>query len=119
MRFGARLLASVLILTMYLPVAVVHADSDTLKITGLSGNEITGVADSFQVEVDSGSSPDPAYTGTVQFLSSDQTVSLADYVFTGPDAGVHTFRVTFGTTGLQSVTATDSIDPLITDTANT
>src|ERR1039457_6417338 len=46
MRLGARLLLSVLLLTMYLPVAVVQAtNGDTLVITGLSSTETVGVAD--------------------------------------------------------------------------
>ena len=46
MRLGARLLASLLIVTLYLPVGVVQADAgDAIAISGLSASETAGVAD--------------------------------------------------------------------------
>jgi hypothetical protein len=62
----------------------------------------------------------PGYTGTVTFTSSDSTATAAanstdtqtalssfSYTFTTADAGKHTFYFTFGTTGKQTLTATD------------
>ncbi len=50
-----------------------------------------------------------SYTGTVHFTSSDgQAILPADYTFLAGDNGVHTFSVTLGTPGSQTVTATDA-----------
>ncbi len=59
------------------------------------------------------------YTGTIHIASSDGAASLpSTYTFTSADQGSHTFSVTFGTTGNQSITATDSSTPAITGTAS-
>jgi hypothetical protein len=51
----------------------------------------------------------PGYAGTVHFTSSDAAASLpANYIFTAADNGVHTFPLTFGTAGSQTVTVTDT-----------
>jgi hypothetical protein len=58
------------------------------------------------------------YTGTVHFSSSDNLPILpGNYLFTsgpGLDNGVHTFAVTLNTTGSQSLTVTDTVNPAIT-----
>jgi hypothetical protein len=60
------------------------------------------------------------YTGTVSFTSSDTNATLpANYTFTANDRGVHTFQVTFQTTGSQTVTATDTATSSITGQAST
>jgi len=119
MRLGARLLLSVLLLTMYLPVAVVQAtNGDTLVITGLSSTETVGVADlSLTVTDQTAGSANTSYTGTIHFASTDLSAVLpADYTFTGLglDNGTQTFSVTFNTAGPQTVTATDTVDGTIT-----
>jgi hypothetical protein len=49
------------------------------------------------------------YTGTVHFTTSDsQATPPADYTFTAADNGVHTFTVILPSTGLQSITVTDT-----------
>src|SRR5262249_42614470 len=54
--------------------------------------------------------PDPSYTGTIHFTSSDAQASLpVDYTFTAADKGVHTFNATFDTAGAQSLTAADAV----------
>ncbi len=118
MRLAARLLASVLLLTLSLPMAIVQADTgDAIAISGLSGAETAGVVDSFTVTGKSGGSEDPTYTGTVTFTSSDPSALLPiPYTFDGSE-GHHVFSVTFKTAGPQSLTATD--DSSLTDTANT
>jgi hypothetical protein len=56
------------------------------------------------------------YTGTVHFSSSDSQATLpADYTFTASDHGSHLFSVTFGTTGRETLTATDTANSSITD----
>lgn len=52
------------------------------------------------------------YRGTVHFTSSDaQAVLPGDYAFTAGDAGSHSFSVTLNTTGVQTVTAQDTVKP--------
>jgi hypothetical protein len=62
------------------------------------------------------------YNGTVHFTSSDGGAALpSDYTFNGGDAGTHTFTngFTLNAAGSQSITATDTLSPTITGTANT
>src|SRR5262249_32483727 len=49
----------------------------------------------------------PGYRGTVHFSSTDPQATLpADYTFTAPDNGQHTFSgVVFGSAGSQTITA--------------
>lgn len=55
------------------------------------------------------------YAGKVHFTSSDTAAILpADYTFTVADAGQHTFAVTFKTSGIQTLTATDSASSTVT-----
>ena len=52
------------------------------------------------------------YTGTVTFSSSDVQAGLpANDTFTASDAGVHSFRATLKTAGVQSVTVNDTAVP--------
>jgi ELWxxDGT repeat protein len=54
-------------------------------------------------------------TGLKVFVSYDTSPPLiTDYTFTPPDAGRHIFSATFGTVGVQSLTATDTATPSIT-----
>ncbi len=118
MRIAARLLASVLLLTLSMPVALINADTgDAIAISGLSGTETAGTSDSFTVTGLTSGIEDPTYTGTVTFTSSDPSAVLPPpYMFDGSE-GHHVFSVTFQTAGVQSVTATD--DSSLTDSANT
>jgi hypothetical protein len=53
------------------------------------------------------------YRGMVRFTSSDpQAVLPSDYTFTAADNGVHTFTATLETAGSQSITATDTLNPV-------
>ncbi len=61
------------------------------------------------------------YTGTVRFATSDSGSGAsvpANYTFTGADAGVHTFSVTFVTAPSQTVSVTDTVNSSITGAAN-
>ena len=119
MRLGARLLASLLLVSLYLPLAVTvaSASTETIGITTLSSTETAGVEDTnVVVTAFADGIPDPTYTGTVTFTSSDPGALLPDpYTFNGADAGVHTFSVTFTHAGSRSLTVTD--DGSLTDTA--
>jgi hypothetical protein len=65
----------------------------------------------------------PTYTGTVQLTSSDSAATLngtalpATYTFMAVDHGIHVFWVTFGTTGSQTVTVTDTSNGALTGVA--
>ncbi|HLY13451.1 MAG TPA: Ig-like domain-containing protein [Candidatus Limnocylindrales bacterium] len=123
MRLAARLFASVLLLTLSLPVGAALADPGDTLVIGLSTTEVAGVVDhSLTVTAQLAGITDPLYAGTVTFSSSDSNpgASLpADYTFTVDDAGTHTFDLTLATAGLQSVTATDTGDSSITGSADT
>jgi hypothetical protein len=55
------------------------------------------------------------YTDTVHFTSSDPSATLpADYTFTSADAGMHSFQVTPGTAGTQSINVVDAQYPTLT-----
>jgi uncharacterized delta-60 repeat protein len=88
------------------------------SVTGLPSSTTAGVAQTITVTAegasgtvtaaDASGNPNPGYTGTVHFTSSDpQAVLPADYTFTAADQGVHTFTVTLKTVGNQSFNITD------------
>src|SRR5437899_9400205 len=60
----------------------------------------------------------PGYRGTVNFSSSDGSAMLpANYTFTATDAGQRSsFMATLNTLGLQSITATDTVNAGFTGT---
>jgi hypothetical protein len=59
--------------------------------------------------VDAAGNQSTAYTGTVQFSSTDLQAGLPNtYTFTAADNGSHTFSVTFKTLGPQTVTVMDT-----------
>jgi hypothetical protein len=69
--------------------------------------------------LDGSNNVDPGYTGTVHFTSTDARALLpADVNFTPADAGVKTFHVTLESPGLQTITATDTVDGTILGSAN-
>jgi uncharacterized delta-60 repeat protein len=78
-------------------------------VTGFPSDMAAGVAQTITVTAeDASGNPNPGYTGTVHFSSSDLQAGLpADYTFTAADQGVHTFTVTLKTAGFQSVSVTD------------
>jgi hypothetical protein len=70
--------------------------------------------------VDGGGNTVTGYTGTVHFSSTDGAVTLpANYTFAASDNGIHSFNVTFNTTGSQTVTATDANTGTISGTSGT
>jgi hypothetical protein len=90
----------------------------SLKATAPDSTAI-GVPVSVTVSaLDQNGNPQLNYTGTVHFTSSDSTASLpANYTFTAADNGQHTFAISLGKTGNQSITATDTGNASLTSTA--
>jgi hypothetical protein len=107
---------------------IAATDTTTSTITGSAALTITPAAEATQflvhlpehvvpgvpvnvtvVAADASKHIVKGYTGTVHFTSTDGAAALpSDYTFTAADHGKHTFKVTFGTTGAQSVTAADT-----------
>jgi hypothetical protein len=59
-----------------------------------------------------------SYLGTTHFTSSNAATVPGDYTFIAGDNGSHIFSATLNNTGNQSITATDTVTPTITGTAN-
>jgi len=97
-------------------ITVDPAATSTLVVNGFTSPTTAGVAHSVSVTAeDAYGNITPAYTGTVQFTSSDgQAVLPANYTFTAGDAGAHTFSATLKTAGTQSISATDTTTSSIT-----
>ncbi len=96
-------------------IQVSPAAASKLVISGLS-TAVVGTPQSFTVTAE-----DPygnvatSYTGTVSFASSDSKATLpGTYTFTTTDAGQKAFSVTFGTSGSQNLTVTDTTSSLST-----
>ncbi len=83
----------------------------TLTVAGFPNPQTVGVAGNITVTArDSFGNVATGYRGTVHFTSSDGAAVLpADYTFTAPDNGTHSFPVTLNTTGTRSITATDTV----------
>jgi hypothetical protein len=61
--------------------------------------------------------PGAIYLGTVHFTSSDSDAQLPlDYTFAPQDNGGRTFAASLDTVGIQSITATDTLDETLTST---
>jgi uncharacterized delta-60 repeat protein len=98
-------------------ITVGAAAASTLTVAGYPAT-IAGAANTFTVTLrDVYGNVATGYTGSVHFASSDsQAVLPANYMFTGNDAGTHTFSATFKTAGNQSLTATDTSSSSLTST---
>ncbi len=58
------------------------------------------------------------YRGTVHFTSTDPLAVLpADYTFTALDGGAHVFTNIFNTSGVQTITVTDTANPSLVGTS--
>ncbi|MEO8503276.1 MAG: Ig-like domain-containing protein [Acidobacteriota bacterium] len=90
------------------------------QVTPATATPTAGTA--FNVTVtaqDQGNVTYTAYSGTVHFTSTDaQAVLPGDYTFVGGDSGVHVFSVTLKTSGSESITVVDTLNAIITGTAN-
>ena len=91
--------------------------SDLLSVTGIPTGGVAGTSESFTVTALSpNGGTDTSYVGTIQFSSTDSQLVLPNYTFTAANAGTHTFSVTFKTAGVQSITATDTVNANIIGT---
>jgi hypothetical protein len=95
-------------LAVGLPPSLAAGSSASLSVSAFDtfGNLVTG------------------YAGTIHFTTSDTSPSVAlpsNYTFVAGDAGSHTFTngVTLATAGTQTVTATDTVNAIITGGAST
>ena len=100
-------------------VSVSAASAAHLKVT--APNPTAGVAFTITVTAqDTFNNTAPTYTGTVHFNKSDNGIGSAlpsDYTFVPANAGIQTFGVTLVTSGLQSLTATDTVTASISGSA--
>lgn len=92
-------------------VMVSPAKATHLKVIASATATAGSPFDLTVVAADPYGNPDPTYTGTVHFASTDPKPGVtlpADYTFTGTDAGTHTFTggATLVTAGARSITAT-------------
>jgi ELWxxDGT repeat protein len=99
-----------------LNVTVNPAAASVLVVSGFPNPIIRGTAGSFTVTaLDAYGNIATGYPGILHFTSSDTAANLpANYTFTAADAGTHTFTATLNTTGVQSITATDTAHSTIT-----
>jgi ELWxxDGT repeat protein len=98
-----------------LPAASSTPTAANLTASAFPASTTAGVIGNFTVTAwDAYGNLSTNYTGTVHFTSGDPRKSLpADYTFTAADAGMHTFSATLRTAGLQSITATDTVNASI------
>ncbi len=102
-------------------VTISAAAASHFTLTGLT-SATAGTAQTLTVEaLDQYGNEASGYTGTVHFTSSDgQAEFPANYTFIVGDAGQHSFTsgVTLKTSGLQTVTAADTVNTSITGTTS-
>src|SRR5205807_567632 len=91
--------------------------NDKLVVTATTA-ETAGTSFSVTITAANASgATDTGYLGTIHFTSSDPQATLpANYAFTATDKGVHSFTITFGTPGSQSVTVTDTTTSVLANT---
>jgi hypothetical protein len=97
-------------------ISVTPANASTLLVAGHPSPSTAGVAGSFTVTArDQFGNTVTGYTGTVQFSSTDAQATLpANYTFVGADSGTKTFSATLKSSGLRTLTATDTVTGTIT-----
>lgn len=96
-------------------ISVTAAAAASVSVTALHSTT-AGVAQSFAVSMlDAYGNVATSYRGTLKFTSTDtQAVLPAAYTFTASDAGIHTFSMTFKSSGGQGLTVMDAVNPLLT-----
>lgn len=84
----------------------------TMMLTGLGAPATTSAPQTVHLAVlNKDGSPATGYTGTVTFTSTDAVAYLPpQYAFSAADAGGHDFLTTLNTSGMQTVTSTDTAD---------
>ena len=94
-------------------LAFINVQGLSLAVSDSATTVTAGTTNSFTVKALINGKVDTAYTGTVQFSSSDPNASLpASYTFTAADDGTHTFSLVFKTVGSQTINVTDATDGL-------
>jgi hypothetical protein len=84
------------------PSAALQISVSPNSVTAGAGTSVTVSA------FDLAGNPDPNYTGTVHFTTSDGSANLpTDYTFTAADHGAHTFGVALTAAGTQSISVED------------
>lgn len=94
-------------------IVVTPAAATSLSVTPLIGT-VAGVSQNYTVTAhDAYGNVATGYHGTVNVSSSDALATLpATYTFTAGDAGTHTFSMAFKSSGGQSITIADAVNPL-------
>src|SRR5207248_11252227 len=100
-------------------VAVTHDPPPVvaLSVTPDASSVVAGTSFSVTVSaLDASGQPNPSYTGTGHFTSTDAAGTLPDdYTFTVTDNGVHSFSgLILRTAGSSTLSATDSVTTSIT-----
>lgn len=97
------------------------ASGMTMTLTGLPSAIMASTPQTVHVAIaNRDGSPATSYTGSIQFTSTDPGAVLPQtYTFTSGDAGAHDFLVTLNTSGMQTLTATDTTDSGLTASADT
>jgi hypothetical protein len=97
------------------------ASGMTYTLTGLPASMMASTPATVHLAVaNHDTSPATGYTGTVVFTSTDPAAVLPlQYTFTAADAGAHDFMVSLNTSGMQTLTATDSADSGLTASEDT
>ncbi len=95
-------------------ITVNPATASILKVTGFPTSDTAGAAETMTVTAyDAFGNVATGYTGTVSFTSTDPKAVLpSSYTFPGT-TGTYTFPVTLETAGMQTITATDSMQSSI------
>ncbi|MCY2962471.1 MAG: VCBS repeat-containing protein, partial [Planctomycetota bacterium] len=91
-------------------LVVTPAAAKTLATTAIQG-VVAGTAQNFTVTLrDAYGNIATGYRGTLAFTSGDVLAALpTNYTFTAADAGVHTFSMTFKSSGGQTLTVQDTV----------
>jgi hypothetical protein len=100
------------------PIIVLPAPASSLLVDGYPSPVIAGTVNTFMVTAyDPYGNIATGYLGTVTFSSSDMAANLpADYTFKASDHGARIFAAVLNTVGIQSISATDTVDNTITGT---
>ena len=97
---------------------VTPAAAGSFSVSGFPNPTTAGIPGNFQVTaLDPFGNVATGYAGTVHFTSTDPQAGLpVDYKFSGANAGQQTFTANLKTSGLQSITATDTVNAALTGT---
>ena len=97
-------------------ITVQPAAASSLLVAGIASSIAAGATTTGAVKAkDAYGNVATGYLGTVHFTSTDALATLpANYAYVAADSGSHSFSFSFGTVGVQSVTATDTLNASVT-----